>query len=170
MNESFRIKLVKSDCYLYWCLIQMLSLGIALIYLIIESRSIWNQELFFKIEASFYVLMIIDFFVYLFLYEWKVTPILIIEIFLIFIMGFFLFVIGFGYQKAWIEEYELVIMFIRTLLQFLRLVLLTVKTYQSKGRRDAMMPNFNLESGSQVITGPKGTQNNKLNGKFFISK
>ena len=164
MLNSLRTSLIKSNCYLFWCLTQILVIIGIIGFLFVSVEKRIDKHFILNMEIILYLIMIFDFFLYLFIYQFRLTFIIVIEIFLISVLSAILFIIYLEIISFWLEEYEFTFMIMRTVIQLIRFILLIIKTKRGNQQRELLNKNFNIESGNQ----PNVSHQDQIKSKFYL--
>ena len=138
-----------SNCYLYWCMFQLLTCLTLICLFFVNVFNNSNQEYLFFIESTIFMFMLLDVILFFILFGCRFQPIVALEVGLVVFSGIILLSMLIEDFKKIVEEYDFVIMMLRIFIQVIRMGVLGFKTSDSKKKQE--VSQMSLELNSQTL-------------------
>ena len=140
-----RNRLFSPKCYLFWCIFQILTVVSTLIIICTTFIAKTSKLILFKLELALICLMIIDIILYAWTFGFNFSIMFVVEINLILISLGIIVLACFEKFDYILEEYDFSLILIRTLVQIIRLTVVTTKTNFTSHVNDAKNIKIKLD-------------------------
>ena len=126
--NASRHRLLSPKYYLFWCIFQILVVVSTLIVICTTFVAKTSKLVLFRLELVLIFLMILDIFLYAWTFGFHFSVVFVVEVNLI-LLSFGIIVLAcFEKFDYLLEEYDYILILVRTLIQIIRLTVVTTKT------------------------------------------
>ena len=124
-----------SNCYLYWCIIQIMACIMLIAAFFVCMYNNMNTFSLFFIELSVFLFMAVDLHIYFFIFGCRLKGIVIIEMGITIFSGIILCFLFLENFRKLIEQYDSALMISRLIIKVIRLSILGIKTSDTKTKK-----------------------------------
>ena len=147
VNQNIpRKRVLTPKCYLFWCSFQILAVVVTIIIISYTFITKSSRLILFKLELAIIFVMILDIILFAWTFGFNFSLIFFVEICLILISFGLIVLACFEQFNYFLEEYDFSLILVRTLVQIIRLTVVTTKTNFSSQVVDVQSIKIQLDT------------------------